>query len=399
LESYLSSVSLLVEDRSGICQESPGWEHLAKPENEVEGEKIATRAFGSRRHPGPSSHHLIWIQFQRRKILVNAAFLLMTAAWVSGADAAPAAPAAAPTAAAPAATATAPAPAATVILPGQPGAPMFSHAPGGFCGSGCCDAAPEEPKKGFCARLKEMCKRKPKEEPCDTCNPCGPAPMPMPAPAVVAAPACGCGDCCAPAEEPKKGFCARLKEMCKRKPKEEAAPCCDGGWAAPYGHINAIPAPGTIITPGTTPPAGEKIGNPKEEPANPMPKGGAGLMPPAVDLAPSTTKVIEPETKHPFELCRRYESRVERAPDYSWLTGQLFYVHADGGLWVLRYAPVGHEDSNGGGVILARDLQMDSYREGDLVTVHGEVLVEKGSHALGAPLYRAQTIQLVDRGQ
>jgi len=147
-------------------------------------------------------------------------------------------------------------------------------------------------------------------------------------------------------------------------------------------------------------PAGwRKDRTPKEVPANPMPKGGANLMPPALDLVPSTSKVIEAETKHPFELSRRYESRVERAPDYSWLTGQLFYVHADGGIWVLRYAPLSQEDSNGGGVILARDLQMGSYREGDLVTVRGEVLQEKGSHALGAPLYRAQTIQLVDRGQ
>jgi hypothetical protein len=339
---------------------------------------------------------------------VNAAFLLMTAAWVSGADAAPAAPAAAPPAAAPAAPIVAPAPAAPVYVPGFPG-PGFTHSPGGSCGSGCCEeAAPEEPKKGFCARLKEMCKRKPKEEPaCDSCDPCGgackpmPAPKAMPAPKVVQAPACGCGceDPCK-AEEPKKGFCARLKEMCKRKPKEEEKPCCDGSnWMAPPGGMYPIPST-TVLPPSTTvPPAGEKIGKPKEEPAAPMPKGGASLMPPAFDLAPSTSKVIEAETKHPFELSRRYESRVERAPDYTWLTGQLFYVHADGGIWVLRYAPLSQEDSNGGGVILARDLQMDSYREGDLVTVRGEILQAKGSPVLGAPLYRAQTIQLVDRGQ
>ncbi len=85
------------------------------------------------------------------------------------------------------------------------------------------------------------------------------------------------------------------------------------------------------------------------------------------------------------------------AADYGWVTGQLFYVHADGGLWVLRYAPLWKEDPNGGSVILVRDQQMDSYREGDLVKVSGEILNQKGSIFLGGPLYRAQSIQLVDR--
>jgi hypothetical protein len=106
---------------------------------------------------------------------------------------------------------------------------------------------------------------------------------------------------------------------------------------------------------------------------------------------------IDPETKSPFELSRRYDDRVSHAPDYSWLTGQLFYVHADGGLWVLRYAPLSHEDRNGGSVVLTRDLRMDSFHEGDFVTVHGEIINEHGSKFLGGPLYRAQSIELVDR--
>ena len=109
------------------------------------------------------------------------------------------------------------------------------------------------------------------------------------------------------------------------------------------------------------------------------------------------SNVIETETKNPFELNRRYETRVGRAADYSWVTGQLFFVHADGGLWVLRYAPLWKEDPNGGSVILSRDRQMDSYREGDLVKVHGEILNQKGSIFLGGPLYRAESIELIDR--
>ena len=86
-----------------------------------------------------------------------------------------------------------------------------------------------------------------------------------------------------------------------------------------------------------------------------------------------------------------------RATDYSWVTGQLFFVQANGGLWVLRYAPLSQEDAHGGSVILSRDRQMDSYREGDLVTVRGEILKQKGSLFLSGLLYRTESIQLIDR--
>lgn len=40
---------------------------------------------------------------------------------------------------------------------------------------------------------------------------------------------------------------------------------------------------------------------------------------------------------------------------------------------------------------------MDSYREGDLVKVHGTILKPKGSIFLGGPLYRVESIELIDR--
>src|SRR5439155_21398552 len=113
-------------------------------------------------------------------------------------------------------------------------------------------------------------------------------------------------------------------------------------------------------------------------------------------VTPAAAK-IETEAKNPFDLDRRYEQRVSHAADYSRLTGQLFFVHADGGLWVLRYAPLSREDGNGGSVILSRDRPMNNYREGDLVTVEGKIISQKGSARLGAPLYRTQSIRLVDR--
>jgi len=162
-------------------------------------------------------------------------------------------------------------------------------------------------------------------------------------------------------------------------------------------------AAGTVtsgLPAGTTMPKVEPIPAPKE-PAKKMPSDKpmkqVQAITPTLEVAPPATLTVESETKSPFELHRRYEQRVGHAPDYSWLTGQLFYVHADGGLWVLRYAPLWKEDPNGGSMVLARDVHMDTYKEGDLVTVHGEILNRHSSVFLGGPLYRAQSIELVDR--
>jgi hypothetical protein len=141
--------------------------------------------------------------------------------------------------------------------------------------------------------------------------------------------------------------------------------------------------------------APEQIPAPKE-PAKKLPAEAPKPVS-SIEPAPKATLTVETEIKNPFELSRRYEARVAHAPDYSSLTGQLFFVHADGGLWVLRYASIEQEDPNGGSIVLARGLGMDSYHEGDLVTVHGEILAQKSTVFLGGPLYRASSINLVDR--
>jgi len=150
-------------------------------------------------------------------------------------------------------------------------------------------------------------------------------------------------------------------------------------------------------------PGGEKIPAPKDStPGKAMPKGDkeAQLFSP---MGREVTPVSAPMparkgTPSPFELNRRYEPRADHAPDFSWITGQLSYVHADGGLLVLRYAPVSKEDKNGGSVVLARDLSMESYREGDLVTIRGQLLDHRASLFLAGPQYQARSISLVERG-
>ncbi len=324
---------------------------------------------------------------------MNAAFLLVTTAWLAGADpalaAAPAKPAPVPVAA--------PAP----LMP----APIA--APAGDDGCGCDSCCEECGGHKLFGKLKGMFHRGHGCEEscgCDTCNTCetghghklwGHKSECGCEGSCGATTSCGCGDECGCGGHKLSG---KLRGLFHHKSDCDCG--CDSGCgcgaaAAPMG------APGTIST--TPLPGGMRAPEPIAPPREAHKKMPSG------ETKPKQVQAIEPvpaspyapnvqQTKSPFELSRRYEPRVELAADYSSITGQLFYVHADGGLWVLRFAPLWQEDRLGGSVVLARDLRMDDYREGDLVTVHGEILsTERSSVFLGGPRYRAQSIQLIDR--
>ena len=283
------------------------------------------------------------------------------------------------------------------------------------CGSDCCA------KPGFCERLKARFR---KSSAC--CEPACAAPT-------CAAPACAtsscdtssCGSTCDSCCTKKPSFFARLRAR-KCKGDSCGSSCdscpstCDGcgagyaGVAAQPGCTNCAPSFGAPASgapvmgaPSMGAPAMGMPSHPVTpsepgksiEPIKKMPKDDGKVAPVAPAVAPVTPAGarIETEVKNPFELARRYEKRVSHAADFSRLTGQLSFVHADGGLWILRYASLAEEDRNGGSVILARDRMMNNYREGDLVTIEGQVISQKGSTRLGGPLYRVQAISLVDR--
>jgi hypothetical protein len=98
-------------------------------------------------------------------------------------------------------------------------------------------------------------------------------------------------------------------------------------------------------------------------------------------------------------MASAYFKRSSCSADYSRVTGQLSYVHTGGGLWVVRYAPIDGEDRYGGSVVLAPVVSMDHFKEGDLVSLTGEVLNDgqRASRFLGGPLYRATSVTLIDR--
>jgi hypothetical protein len=102
--------------------------------------------------------------------------------------------------------------------------------------------------------------------------------------------------------------------------------------------------------------------------------------------------------RNPSEISKEYLPRVGHDADYRHITGQLAYVHADKGLWVVRYAPVDREDRYGGSVVLAPVINMDNYQDGDLVTISGEILNDgRATRYLGGPAYRTQSMLLEDR--
>jgi hypothetical protein len=126
---------------------------------------------------------------------------------------------------------------------------------------------------------------------------------------------------------------------------------------------------------------------------------GSTNEPPLSDAVPATVPVTTEESALP-PVRKTYRDRLGYGEDFHWITGQLSRVHtAEGSFWVVRYAPVGQLDKYGGSVVLTPVADMRNYREGDLVSIEGEVLQDRKAPAhLGGALYRATAISMVTRG-
>jgi hypothetical protein len=112
----------------------------------------------------------------------------------------------------------------------------------------------------------------------------------------------------------------------------------------------------------------------------------------------SADGLVQVDLKQPLVVSKELFDKIGHADDYSWVTGQLFYVHANGGMWVLRYAGVDEEDHYGGSIVLTTAVSMRNFREGDLVSVTGEILKDgRANKQLGGPLYRATSVNMVER--
>jgi hypothetical protein len=64
------------------------------------------------------------------------------------------------------------------------------------------------------------------------------------------------------------------------------------------------------------------------------------------------------------------KSCFAHASDYSWLQGELTYLHSRN-CWRIRYASVDEDDKYGGGVYLTETGPMDNFKDGQLVRIEG----------------------------
>ena len=79
--------------------------------------------------------------------------------------------------------------------------------------------------------------------------------------------------------------------------------------------------------------------------------------------------------------------------NYEWLIGKLQRVHVPRKGWKIRYAPIDEKERYGGSVVLAPDIRLEKYKDGDVVYVEGEILGDRASLYLAGARYRVRTIR------
>lgn len=79
------------------------------------------------------------------------------------------------------------------------------------------------------------------------------------------------------------------------------------------------------------------------------------------------------------------------ADDYTWLKGELQYVHVRN-TWKVRYASVDEEDRYGGSVTLTDVGSMNKYQNGQMVRIEGQVV---DSESRETPCYRVRSIEVL----
>ena len=80
--------------------------------------------------------------------------------------------------------------------------------------------------------------------------------------------------------------------------------------------------------------------------------------------------------------------------NYEWLIGQLQRVHVPREGWKIRYLPLDQKDQWGGSVVLAPDIRIEEFTEGDTVYVEGKILSNRASLYLSGPRYRLSKIRM-----
>lgn len=192
---------------------------------------------------------------------------------------------------------------------------------------------------------------------------------------------------------------------------------CAGSPTAPCPDAAVAAAPPTGSHPA---PLSESAGTTVQKPptSEPTPDASAGEMTtvrkPTESASSETPAVVPPEpagdsvvpsshdrvfleVKEELERLRCGSEPSENparahAADYSWLVGELHYVHVRGA-WRLRYGTPNEDDRYGGTVTLKGVETVPGFKNGQLVRVEGQLLDPASREP--SPVYQVRTVKLL----
>jgi hypothetical protein len=153
------------------------------------------------------------------------------------------------------------------------------------------------------------------------------------------------------------------------------------------GYTVGTPTTTSLPAPTTVP---VKAENPKPLPVE---QPAVAMTPPSgTETVAWTGAGPEPATRKSFADITA-DSCFAHADDYHWLRGRVEYSHISK-TWRLRYANVDETDKYGGSVTLTADRGLGSLKDGQRVTVQGNLLDTQQKGA--APIYQVESIQPVE---
>lgn len=80
------------------------------------------------------------------------------------------------------------------------------------------------------------------------------------------------------------------------------------------------------------------------------------------------------------------------ASDYSWISGELSYLHVRN-VWRVRYASCDEDDPYGGSLTLTETGPMDAFKDGQMVRVEGTIVTSDTANKAAGAIYRVRSIQ------
>ncbi len=125
--------------------------------------------------------------------------------------------------------------------------------------------------------------------------------------------------------------------------------------------------------------------------------GEAPVVPepaPAVTMQEVQAPAIYAKPEPKPEPVASKTSTYGHGENYEWLIGKLQKVHVPRQGWKIRYARLDEKDKWGGSMVFSPDARLDSFQDGDVVYVEGDIISERASLYLAGPRYRVRNLRL-----